>query len=433
MVPPYLAVAVPEDGDRQSSPRLADKIVGLPPERSCDWALHYANIVAADLGYWVPEMELSAAALLVLVCLYCGGTLALVRVPLNRKPHPQPQPQLLSVGPEGTTNFNLTFSINKYYYGYVSFGTPPQTFEATFDILSNLSWVYSTDCGYCSDLAHLYNHSESSTYVPDGRNVSDKWFNQVGYLSQDTITIDGLAVKEQTFLEKTNSREPIIEEHASIGLGYPAVTMQNVRGILYTMVKEGLVEKPVFGFYFKRPRTVFNTIGAYGELTLGGSDPNHFDGQLSYVPVEGESYWQFKIDGVKIGGQTTEFCSGGCEAVLYTDTPMFRVPDGYKLNEQLGALLVWSLWRFNCKELSTLPNMTLVIGGKDYIMTYKDYVAEVVIEQNCGSLILPSDPSGPFKNKWLLGNTFMSTYYTEFDAANKRIGFALAKDPTTVV
>jgi len=72
---------------------------------------------------------------------------------------------------------------------------------------------------------------------------------------------------------------------AVIGLGYPTVTMQNVSGIFYNMVSEGLVERPAFGFYFKRRKTFANMTSAYGEITLHGSDPTHFVRQLSYVPL----------------------------------------------------------------------------------------------------------------------------------------------------
>ena len=34
-----------------------------------------------------------------------------------------------------------------------------------------------------------------------------------------------------------------------------------------------------------------------GELLLGGTDPNHFAGNLTYVPLSAETYWQFKMDG----------------------------------------------------------------------------------------------------------------------------------------
>ncbi len=32
-----------------------------------------------------------------------------------------------------------------------------------------------------------------------------------------------------------------------------------------------------------------------GELILGGSDPNFYTGDMTYVPVEREGYWQIKV------------------------------------------------------------------------------------------------------------------------------------------
>jgi len=34
-----------------------------------------------------------------------------------------------------------------------------------------------------------------------------------------------------------------------------------------------------------------------GELILGGSDPQYYKGNFSYVPVSKQGYWQFKMDG----------------------------------------------------------------------------------------------------------------------------------------
>ena len=41
-----------------------------------------------------------------------------------------------------------------------------------------------------------------------------------------------------------------------------------------------------------------STLG--GELLLGGTDPNHFVGNLTYIPLSAETYWQFKMDGYVI-------------------------------------------------------------------------------------------------------------------------------------
>jgi hypothetical protein len=32
-----------------------------------------------------------------------------------------------------------------------------------------------------------------------------------------------------------------------------------------------------------------------GELILGGSDPNFYTGEMTYVPVEKEGYWQIRV------------------------------------------------------------------------------------------------------------------------------------------
>jgi len=33
-----------------------------------------------------------------------------------------------------------------------------------------------------------------------------------------------------------------------------------------------------------------------GELILGGSDPAHYEGNFTYIPVSQIKYWQFTID-----------------------------------------------------------------------------------------------------------------------------------------
>lgn len=42
-------------------------------------------------------------------------------------------------------------------------------------------------------------------------------------------------------------------------------------------------------------------------MILGGSDPAHYRGQFTRVPLTSATYWQFKADGIKVNGKG--FCS----------------------------------------------------------------------------------------------------------------------------
>lgn len=54
------------------------------------------------------------------------------------------------------------------------------------------------------------------------------------------------------------------------------------------MVNQGLVNEPVFSFWFNRNADEEEG----GEIVFGGMDPNHYKGEHTYVPVTQKGYWQ---------------------------------------------------------------------------------------------------------------------------------------------
>ncbi|XP_039950892.1 lysosomal aspartic protease-like [Bactrocera tryoni] len=318
----------------------------------------------------------------------------------------------------------LINSENMGYYGNISIGTPPQYFLVLFDTGSSDFWIPSSNCltkDYACHDHHRYNSSKSSTYISNGKRADMLYGSgdMSGYFSTDTVRIGGLNITNQTFVEAT--QEPgntFNHKHFDgiLGMGYQAFASDRVAPPFYNLWSQHLISKDIFSFYLARN----GSSQQGGELILGGSDPKYYRGNISYVPVTQQGYWQFKVDSIAVNGTTVK---QNFQAIADTGTSLIAVGD-YEafvtLNEKIGAKRVNAdNFYVNCSTVASLPNVDIRIGGKNFSLAPSTYI------HHSNGLCLSSF-FYMADYIWVLGDTFIGNFYTEFDLGNNRVGFATA-------
>jgi len=417
----------------------------------------------------------------------------------------------LKTNKRAVANVPITDFSNAQYYGEVSIGTPAQVFKVVFDTGSSNLWIPSSQCSWLDIACYFhkkYDSSASSTYVANGKDFSIQYGSGslTGFLSEDTVTLGGLVVKKQVFAEAV--QQPgltfaVGQFDGILGLAFKRISVDGVTPVFDNMVAQKLVDNNIFGFWLSRSGQ-----GSGGEMTLGGIDKSHYTGEITYVPLQNQTYWEFKMDDVLFGGKSLNLCPNGCNAIADTGTSLLAVPSDVAatINAKIGAtgvvsaacdqfiiqyedqiiqaivddldpatactniglcpgsscaicqLTLSTLDNFlpsnssktiikfaldqicnllpapngeaavDCAKVSTLPTLGFRLGGKDFNLTPEQYIlktgaagAELCLSGFIG-LDLPPNV-GPL---YILGDVFIGAYYTVFDGANSRVGFAKA-------
>jgi phytepsin len=401
------------------------------------------------------------------------------------------------------------------YYGDITIGTPPQSFRVVFDTGSSNLWIPSKKCSLTNiacDLHRKYDSTKSSTYVKNGETFAIQYGSGSlsGFLSQDTVSLGDLTVPTQVFAEAL--KEPglafVMSKFDGImGFGWPSIAVDHVPPFVNNLIDAGTLD-PVFAFWLNSVNNKGDSDG--GELTLGGMDPNHYSGDIQYVPLTNETYWEFAMDDIELKGSSLGFCKDGCRAIADTGTSLIAGPMDQikKINTMIGAtgiitteceqiieqygeaiikglvdhlkpktictniglctsnggalcgvceIIIQTLDDFlgsnatekeieeavdhvceklpspgdestvDCSTVDSLPDITFVLNGKEFVLTPKEYIIRVdqLGQETCLSGFMGIDL--PYKNFYILGDVFLRTYYTVFDFVNKQVGFATAK------
>ncbi|XP_075030221.1 pepsin B-like [Calonectris borealis] len=321
----------------------------------------------------------------------------------------------------------ITNHLDSSYFGEISIGTPPQNFLVLFDTGSSNLWVPSTYCQSPACFNHAkFNPRESSTFTCNTQSYTLSYGSGAVtvVLGYDRLRIQSITVANQEFgLSRNEPTQPFYyaDFDGILGMAYPSLAAGGTPTVLQGMLQQNQLTQPIFSFYFSRQPNYYYG----GELILGGVDTQLFHGDIMWAPVTQELYWQVALDEFAIGESATGWCSQGCQAIVDTGTFLLTVPQEYmgSFLQALGAQLTSYGYAVDCNEIQNMPTITFIINGAQLPLSPSAYVLNNNGYCSLGveTTYLPSQNGQPL---WILGDVFLKEYYTVFDMANNRVGFA---------
>jgi hypothetical protein len=358
----------------------------------------------------------------------------LTRIPLHKRPNEEliaahltrERDALLEVVHMGTTTKettnlrgleeNLKKGENEYikdyanaqYFGTVSIGNPPQSFQVIFDTGSSNLWVPKVGCTHCGipflAKKSKYDHDTSTTYAEDGADFEIMYGSGSvsGYFSADDVTLaDDIVINAQRFAEVQDAgglgfAYSFGKFDGILGLGFTSISIDGTPTVFENAIKQNKVDQPIFAFYLGD--------NSPGELTFGGYDSSKFEGELVYVKLDAATYWQITLDGIAAGDYHRDAGDDKITAIVDSGTSLMVGPKAEisKLALAAGATPnIMGEYTIDCAKLGEIPDIVFTISGAEYTIPG----AKTVIQASgtCLFAFMGMDFPAPGP-QWILGD-----------------------------
>ncbi|XP_076971108.1 pepsin A-like [Tamandua tetradactyla] len=310
------------------------------------------------------------------------------------------------------------------YFGTIGIGTPPQEFTVIFDTGSANLWVPSV---YCSSPAcsnhNLFNPQQSSTFQATSQSVSIAYGtgSMTGILGYDTVQVGGISDTNQIFgLSETEPGSFLYESpfDGILGLAYPSIAASGATPVFDNIWNQGLISQDLFSVYLSSDDQSGSVV------MFGGIDSSYYTGELYWVPLSAEGYWQITVDSITMNGEAIA-CSQGCQAIVDTGTSMLAGPVNAiaYIQSYIGASQnSYNQMAISCSAINNLPDIVFTINGVEYPLPASAYILQN--QQGCTSGFQGMDLPSASGDLWILGDVFIRQYFVVFDRANNQVGLA---------
>ena len=335
------------------------------------------------------------------------------------------------------------------YYGKIQLGTPAQSFQVIFDTGSSNLWVRSGTSEDGSPIKvsgkRTYVSKDSTTFKKDGSEFKITYGSgeMKGYLSKDTLRFGPLTAKDVPFAEETDEYGLDLDQaefDGILGLGFPRISESNTQQEMFKAIKRDNPDfnNAVFSFWLGRGAggTPEGIIDFGGLLTIGGSDENYYSGDITWLPiVKPAAYWQFAVDGVSCGDTQVDMkdsiaiADTGTSLLYGPRDPVDQLVKAMGLtdaDENQGGYMV------ECDKVKSMPSIAFKLAGKDFEVEAEHLFLPIGEDGGKSYCMfgIQADPGleDASHSYWLLGDVFLGKFYSVWDVANQKIGFATAVD-----
>ncbi|TYZ64733.1 hypothetical protein PybrP1_002865 [[Pythium] brassicae (nom. inval.)] len=381
------------------------------------------------------QLLLATALLLAAPCLLAAAP---IRIALSRKALEAPRADIADTRRLVAVTSGKRVPLRNYgnvqYIGRVAFGNPPQPMDMVFDTGSSDTWVPGDSCASCG--AHSrFQHALSTTFLDTQAKFFDAYGSGsvAGTIAVDTITLGAFRVESVKFgvvSEETEKLQVFIAD-GLFGLGFDGLAHISRPTLFAQLAQQNPEIDDMFAFFltpeaYERGSELH--IGGYDLSVVGANASFHYTPVVKLPEFAAYMYWTIKMnhfsrDNSSRGG--VNLCDPFCYAIVDTGTSLISVPKG--MYAQVVHAISGGL---NCNDVDcegvALAEFPVLRFGMEPDNVFLLQPADYVVCFGWGQCRIQFQATAD--EWWILGDVFIKTYYTLFDATHMRVGFACDGD-----
>ncbi|KAG8952204.1 hypothetical protein FRC04_004911 [Tulasnella sp. 424] len=315
------------------------------------------------------------------------------------------------------------------YYGNITMGTPAQVTTIDFDTGSSDLIVPSTACANCT--GPFFDPSKSTSFVTTNQPFAIAFGDGStadGVISSETVAIGNLGVQNQPFAVITQASKGFDGPNSGLmGLAFPTLAQTGATPWFMNLANQGALASNVVSFYLSRQ-------GADGsELCVGCIDGAKFTGQPEYFPLTpgnaSQAYWDIPTQGFTYNGQLV---TQAMTATIDSGTSLIYLPPSqanavYSKIPGAQPASDGRHYTFPCANVASLGTIGMMFPNSNTVFNINPTQFNAgVMDEAAGLCAGAIVSSGTENGSALVGDAFMSTWYSIFDYGNMRVGFAQA-------